>query len=1445
MKKITSNILRVLFAAFLWWSLFILPNQTFAQTVFAKKGDVPNYYYANREFIDAWNEIWTLFDDIQARSELDMSIDSSYFKQLEKDFTHSFPHLHQDYRSVYEKCVLLSQNLYNWISTDSLRLFMGNSCYKALSTAVSKINSSYTVRAFATANPSNGAAPLTVTFDARWSVDPSSETIPTDNFFWYYRDENWVDTPMWKWNVITYVFDEAWKFIVHLVVRSSNVKEWILDWEQDLTINVSPKTANIVVYANTRKMQSNNAIKIWTAEAEKGVVFDGSSTMPIWWRKIMSYNWRIENTAAWFLYTKAWSWTPSYINVPLQWDGEFKVTLSITDNENNKVYQTFSIHVSDPVAIIKQTPTKWTTSTKFVFDGSSSYSLEAKLSSYIWEIVDEYWDKIYTEQWKNINYQFKQPGNYLVKLTITDAAARQNVEIMDVYVESTTPTPQFTNIATKKWEYPSEFTLDASNSSDIDVENNIDSLEYNWYIDWWTIISTTGNNEKVVVQFNEIWEHLIRLTVTDLYGKSASISKKIKIASTLRPEITAIPNAITWWKTVKFESTVNAIAANTWIVNYVRNFWDGKTMDSQYAANVTHVYWSKWIYTVTLTVYDKNWNSNKVTENVFIWETEYPIAAYKVKDSWWYFLADSELCEVYIADGKLQSHRAYPVDRYSNFTIDPSYSVNTQWNLNGLKYVFEKESLVWLDQAAYKNIYTQNFSQTGCHYVDLTIQDTNVWKQDKARIWFNVKNAVPTVKNVTLSFPQYADESTIWFGTSTTTNAISFACDEWDTSNLTIKVTAVGASDPDWTVSRLRFYYYNVDDPDRLLEYKDSWISAPYAYFVMPRASLAGEYKFGVMVYDNDGWMINSDDILWSNPSIYFAACGNLDIPTITLKSSSTMISVWDTVNFKAVSKVTNNTDDFEAERTFYYDFTWDGSRDLITKNDSVSYTFKEDYELGVTPRVAVEYRWLLGKADWAKIIVKNGIKPILLYNTYKNIAIFRDMSSGILQQRQICFDTKQCALWNTKYRKTHIVTITGDAVLTWWTATNITNNNIFIQVYPDYGTYEVSLYLKNKYGTSVMTWLNITISENESNGRIAPGVNMITIPETTFTNGNPEIFLSSVMDNTIVMYLNYENEGECYIDADISTDSPDWNKIFDWIPDNDKDIACNTLAKITYTPSYENSIWRVYFTHEWQLKYKNFYVSFEWYVIELTDEELAIYRDITTLINGIQDSTDDNVNLKSSLVMLRKNLKDKSMASSMAMNIHAQLDEWYVDIEITSEQKELLDVVLKKIYWNDVAYYRVWMSEYESNKAEILAILPPTWKGEIEQLFKDFEDNISMVPEWKAHKLSNIRMQILTKWASDWSIDDIDVTNVLQPSFCNIVKYYDCWTYVNTCDESNANTAHSDEAQVSTNSSRKMPWWVKIILIILVWWVLIMWWGIIFFAIKAKMNNNWEDEES
>jgi hypothetical protein len=81
------------------------------------------------------------------------------------------------------------------------------------------------------------------------------------------------------------------------------------------------------------------------------------------------------------------------------------------------------------------------------------------------------------------------------------------VETKNLNIESTAPTPQFTVTPTSKWTNPSEFTLNASNTLDVDVDNGVDSLEYAWKFfpneEAVEILSTENNNQRIVVRFNE------------------------------------------------------------------------------------------------------------------------------------------------------------------------------------------------------------------------------------------------------------------------------------------------------------------------------------------------------------------------------------------------------------------------------------------------------------------------------------------------------------------------------------------------------------------------------------------------------------------------------------------------------------------------------------------------------------------------------------------------------------------------------------------------------------------------------------------------------------------------------------------------------------------------------------------------------------------------------
>lgn len=137
-----------------------------------------------------------------------------------------------------------------------------DNCHSPLGSIVQKIQGSYTISANGTVNPSNGSAPLTVTFDARSSTDPSNQTIPSDNFFWYYRDTDGVDKIIGQGPTISYTFAKEGNYIVHLTVRSSNWKsQGIFDGQDTLAVNVSPKAATLTVYANGQKLEVGKRLK--------------------------------------------------------------------------------------------------------------------------------------------------------------------------------------------------------------------------------------------------------------------------------------------------------------------------------------------------------------------------------------------------------------------------------------------------------------------------------------------------------------------------------------------------------------------------------------------------------------------------------------------------------------------------------------------------------------------------------------------------------------------------------------------------------------------------------------------------------------------------------------------------------------------------------------------------------------------------------------------------------------------------------------------------------------------------------------------------------------------------------------------------------------------------------------------------------------------------------
>lgn len=146
---------------------------------------------------------------------------------------------------------------------------------------IQEVNNNYTIKAAASASPNGGSAPITVTFDGRASQDPSNDTIPTNNFFWYYKDTKGKDVFIGRGSVISHTFESEGTYHVHMTVRSANKDtKGILDGATTQIVNVSPEIANLVVYANNKKLHEKVYTKIGTSEARNGIVLDASATLP-------------------------------------------------------------------------------------------------------------------------------------------------------------------------------------------------------------------------------------------------------------------------------------------------------------------------------------------------------------------------------------------------------------------------------------------------------------------------------------------------------------------------------------------------------------------------------------------------------------------------------------------------------------------------------------------------------------------------------------------------------------------------------------------------------------------------------------------------------------------------------------------------------------------------------------------------------------------------------------------------------------------------------------------------------------------------------------------------------------------------------------------------------------------------------------------------------------
>ena len=353
--------------------------------------------------------------------------------------------------------------------------------------------------------------------------------------------------------------------------------------------------------------------------------------------------------------------------------------------------------------------------------------------------------------------------------------------------------------------------------------------------------------------------------------------------------------------------------------------------------------------------------------------------------------------------------------------------------------------------------------------------------------------------------------------------------------------------------------------------------------------------------------------------------------------------------------------------------------------------------------------------------------------------------------------------------------------------------------------------------------------------------IKLLTIPEYYEKDDwTVEIFVWKSLKNSVLFYvLNEKISWTCYVDLDITDDV-------------EKDFSCNEIFLKEYTPQYSSKVWKIYYEKNGTWITKEFTVSFLDYSVKLTEDQQKIYDKISELLKTVKDE-----NLKILLLNLQEWLVSETETEANTIALHEYLSsETYIDAD-DSEKNEIWNIVDNLS--NATVISAVWGTEYDIAKAEILWILPRNLRTTVSRLFNDFEiaeTNFqeswnSQLDERKA-KLQEIINTI--KWKTTQDIqnqkeDEItksDLDEVIIPNICKIMNYYNIPSNTNLCGLSEWTIAipEVNDKNVEKVSKNKLSTWLKVLLISLssLIWIFVL--LVIFFAIKAKINRNKEEEE-
>jgi PKD repeat protein len=258
--------------------------------------------------------------------------------------------------------------------------------------------------------------------------------------------------------------------------------------------------------------------------------------------------------------------------------GTYKVSLRVTDPTGATAINSIDIEATapdTPVAVIKVdgvTGSLLENNKAYIFSGAESTSPSGEISKYNWDFGDS--SKPATS--RSVTHTFKDKGEYLVTLTVTDSVGKKG-EVSQKFTVAPPASAPGALIKTTpaavdgviSGQAPFDVAFDASGSQD--SNNNI--VDYAWdFNDDGTVDDT---NSITSHQFIEAGTFNVSLTVTDSTNLSSKSQVVVKVAPAgFKAVISADTVAGVVPLTVKFDASAST-SPGSQIVGYEWDFGDG------------------------------------------------------------------------------------------------------------------------------------------------------------------------------------------------------------------------------------------------------------------------------------------------------------------------------------------------------------------------------------------------------------------------------------------------------------------------------------------------------------------------------------------------------------------------------------------------------------------------------------------------------------------------------------------------------------------------------------------------------------------------------------------------------------------------------------------------------------------------------------------------------